>query len=69
MKGKVRFGKKGKLSPPYLGPYEIIQRVGKFAFERRFPRDLTSFHLVFHVSMLKNYIVGPESILPIEVMV
>ena len=52
MKEVVRFGKKGKLSPCYVGPYEIMQRVGKFSYELKLPSELVSVHLVFHVSML-----------------
>ncbi|MUG03910.1 hypothetical protein ECC01_23490 [Bacillus tequilensis] len=66
MKGVVRFGKKGKLSPRSMGPYEILQRVGKVAYELKLHRELVSVHPVFHVSMLKKCIGNPESILPIE---
>ena len=66
MKGLMRFDKKGKLGPRYVGPYEIFQRVNKFAYELRLPCDLALAHPVFHVSMLKKCIIDPESILPIE---
>ncbi|TMX00616.1 hypothetical protein EJD97_000449, partial [Solanum chilense] len=66
MKGVVRFVKKGKLSPRYMGPYEIFQRVGKVSYELELASELVSVHLVFHVSMLKMCITDPESIDPIE---
>ena len=66
MKGVVRFRKKGKLSPRYVGPYEILQRVGKVAYELKLPSELASVNPVFHVSMLIKCICNPESILPIE---
>ena len=66
MKGVVRFGKKGKFSPCYVGPYEIIQRVGKVAYEFKLPCDFGSAHLVFHVSMLKKSMDDHNSILRIE---
>ena len=69
MKGVVRFGKKGRLKPRYMDPYEILQRVGKVAFELKLPNDLSSVHLVFHLSMLKKCIGDLESILPIEGLV
>ena len=62
----VRFGKKGKLTPRYVGPYEILQRVGKLAYELKLPSELTSVHPIFNVSMLKKCIGDSESILPIE---
>ncbi|TMX04809.1 hypothetical protein EJD97_004630 [Solanum chilense] len=68
MKGVVRSGKKGKLSPRYVGPYEIFQRVGKVAYELKLPSELASVHPVFNVSMLKKCIGDPESIFPIEVL-
>ena len=66
IKRVVRFSKKVKLSPHYVGPYEIMQRVGKVSYELKLPNELASVHPVFHVSMLKKYICDPESILPIE---
>ena len=66
MKGVVRFGYKGKLSPHYVGPYEILQRIAKVAYELKLPSELASVHPVFHVSMLKKCICDPVSILPIE---
>ena len=66
MKGVVRFGKKGKLCPRYVGPYEIFQRVGKVAYELKLPSELSSVHPVFHDSMLKKFIDDPKSILPFE---
>ena len=59
MKGVVRFGKKGKLSPLYVGPYEVLQRIGKVAYKLKLPRELTYVHSVFHVSMLKKCIGDP----------
>ena len=66
MKGMVRFGKKVKLSPCYVGPCKILQRVGKVAYELKIPSELASVHPVFHISMLKKCIGDLESILPIE---
>ena len=57
MKGVVRFGKKkGKLSPRFVGPFEIIERVGDLAYRLALPPSLSGVHNVFHVSMLRRYI-------------
>ncbi|KAK4737909.1 hypothetical protein R3W88_001606 [Solanum pinnatisectum] len=66
MKGVMRFGKKGKLSPRYVGPYEILKSVGNVAYELNLPNELVPVHPVFHVSMLKKCIGDPVSILPLE---
>ena len=58
-KGLVRFGQKGKLSPRFIGPYEVLKRVGKVAYEIALPPHMHHIHNVFHVSMLKKYI--PDS--------
>ncbi|WMV46618.1 hypothetical protein MTR67_040003 [Solanum verrucosum] len=55
MKGVMRFGKKGKLSHRYIGPFEILECVGPIAYRLDLPPNLSSVHLVFHVSMLKMY--------------
>ena len=51
-KGVLRFRKKGKLSPHYMGPYEIVERIGEVAYQMRLPPELARIHDVFHVSML-----------------
>ena len=48
----MRFGNKGKLSPRYIGPYEIIEKIGPLAYKLALPPELTKIHDVFHVSML-----------------
>ena len=55
MKGVMRFGKRGKLSPRYIGPFEVLNLVGEVAYELSFPPGLSGVHPVFHVSMLKKY--------------
>ena len=59
----MRFGNKGKLSPHYIGPYEIIERVGPLAYRLSLPPELTRIHNVFHVSMLRQYRSDPSHIL------
>ena len=63
MKGIVHFGQKGKLSPRYVGPYEILRKVGAVAFELALPPDFPPVHPVFHVSMLKMYVHDPSHVL------
>ena len=63
MKGVMRFGKKGKLSPRYVGPYMVIERIGNVAYKLDLPQEMTSIHNVFHVSMLKNYVPDPSHVL------
>uniref|UniRef100_A0A1U7WVA1 Uncharacterized protein LOC104227932 n=1 Tax=Nicotiana sylvestris TaxID=4096 RepID=A0A1U7WVA1_NICSY len=62
----MRFGKKGKLSPKYVGPYNIIRRIGRVAYELDLPSKLGAVHPVFHVSMLRKCIGDPSRITPIE---
>ncbi|GJZ60618.1 putative reverse transcriptase domain-containing protein [Tanacetum coccineum] len=53
-KGVVHFGKKGKLAPRYVGPFEILERIGLVAYRLRLPEELNSVHDTFHVSNLKK---------------
>ena len=62
-KGVVRFGMRGKLSPRYIGPYEIIEQVGSLAYRLALPSELSKIHNVFHVSMLRKYIADPSHVL------
>ncbi|GJV74030.1 putative reverse transcriptase domain-containing protein [Tanacetum coccineum] len=50
----MRFGKKGKLAPRYVGPFEILERIGPVAYRLRLPEELIGVHDTFHVSNLKK---------------
>ncbi|XP_073137660.1 uncharacterized protein [Henckelia pumila] len=54
-RGTVLFGKRGKLSPRFIGPYEILDKVGDLAYRLALPPALSGIHDVFHVSMLRKY--------------
>ena len=51
-RGVVRFGKRGKLSPKFIRPFEILERVGAIAYWLVLPPSLSGVHEVFHVAML-----------------
>ncbi|XP_069148239.1 uncharacterized protein [Solanum lycopersicum] len=69
MKGVMQFGKRSKISPRYIGLFEVLKRVGEVAYELALPPGLSGVHPVFHVSMLKgyhgdgNYIIRWDSVL------
>ena len=63
MKGIMRFGKKGKLSPRFIGPFEILERIGDLAYRLALPPNLSGVHNVFHVSMLRKYVYDPSHVL------
>ena len=58
-RGVVRFGKRGKLSPRFIGPFEILERVGTVAYRLALPPSMIGVHEVFHVSMLLEYTPDP----------
>ena len=51
----LRFGKKRKLSPWFIGPYEVLERIGPVAYRLALPLELAKLHDLFHVSMLRKY--------------
>ena len=61
-RGVVRFGKRGKLSPRFIGPFEILERVGIVAYWLPLPPSMSSVHEVFHVSMLRRYTPDPAHV-------
>nr|XP_016477450.1 PREDICTED: uncharacterized protein LOC107798938 [Nicotiana tabacum] len=63
MKGVMRFGNKGKLSPRFIGPYEILDRVGAVAYRLELSPELSFIHPVFHISMLRKYISNLSQVL------
>ena len=66
MRGVVRFGAHGKLSPRFIGPYEILERVGKMAYRLALPNSLEKVHDVFHVSQSKRYFAVTSHVLDLE---
>ncbi|WMV25094.1 hypothetical protein MTR67_018479 [Solanum verrucosum] len=68
MKGVMRFNKKKKFSPRFVGPYEILRYVGNVAYELDWSNELASVNTVFHVSMLKKCVGDPTFIVPLEVL-
>ena len=66
MKGVMRFGKKGKLSPRFIGPFEILERIGTLAYRVALPPALAGVHNVFHISMLRKYMSNPSHVLNYE---
>ncbi|GJU76641.1 hypothetical protein Tco_1273711 [Tanacetum coccineum] len=65
-KGVVRFGKRRKLSPRYVGPFEIVERVGPVAYRLRLPQELVGVHDTFHVSNLKKCLADVTLHVPLE---
>ncbi|KAA0036552.1 ty3-gypsy retrotransposon protein [Cucumis melo var. makuwa] len=66
MKGVLRFEKKGKLSPRFVGPFEILERIGPVAYRLALPPSFSAVHDVFHVSMLRRYIADLTHVVDFE---
>ena len=58
----VRFSKQGKLSPRFIGPFEILERVGVIAYQLALPPSMSCVHEVFHASMLRKYTLDPAHV-------
>ncbi|GJR14767.1 putative reverse transcriptase domain-containing protein [Tanacetum coccineum] len=65
-KGVVRFGKRGKLNPRYVGPFKILAKVGKVAYRLELPQELSRVHHTFHVSNLKKCYADEPLVMPLE---
>ena len=59
-RGLQRFGQSGKLAPRFIGPFEILERIGAVAYRLALPPQLPDVHNVFHVSMLRRYNSDPH---------
>ncbi|GJX87261.1 putative reverse transcriptase domain-containing protein [Tanacetum coccineum] len=65
-KGVVRFGKKGKLASRFVGPFEIVEKVGLLAYRLDLPEELDGVHDTFHVSNLKKCLADPTLQVPLD---
>ena len=61
-RGVARFGKRGKLSPRFIGPFEILERIGTVAYRLALSPSMLGVHEVFHVSMLRKYNPDPAHV-------
>nr|GEW29926.1 putative reverse transcriptase domain-containing protein [Tanacetum cinerariifolium] len=65
-KGVMRFGKKGKSAPRYVGPFEILERIGPVAYRLRLSKELIGVHDTFHVSNLKKCLADANFHVPLN---
>nr|GFA19130.1 putative reverse transcriptase domain-containing protein [Tanacetum cinerariifolium] len=65
-KGAIRFRKRGKLSPRYIGPFKILSRIGPVAYKLDLPQELHGIHNTFHVSNLKKCLADEELVIPLD---
>nr|GEW88879.1 hypothetical protein [Tanacetum cinerariifolium] len=65
-KGVIRFGKKGKISLRFVGPFEIVKKVGPVAYRLDLPEELNGVHDMFHMSNLKKCLADPTLQVPLD---
>ena len=65
-KGVMRFDFRGKVSPRFVGPFEVLERMGKVTYRLALPPSLLGIHNVFHVSMLRKYVLDPSHVVDYE---
>ena len=62
----LRIGRKGKLSPHFVGPFEVLERVVPVAYRVAFLPSMSKIHNVFHVSTLRKYVFDPSHVVELE---
>ena len=64
-KGIIRFGKRGKLSPRFIGPFQVLEKIGAVAYKLKLPEELQGIHNVFHVSHLRKTLYDQSTLVPL----
>ncbi|GKF70646.1 hypothetical protein Tco_0203703, partial [Tanacetum coccineum] len=65
-KGVIRFGKRGKLNPRYIGPFKILERIGPVAYKLELPEELRNIHNTFYVYNLKKCLSNESLVIPMK---
>nr|GFB03332.1 hypothetical protein [Tanacetum cinerariifolium] len=65
-KGVVRFGKRGKLNPRYVGPFKVLEKIRKVAYKLELPKELSRVHNTFYVSNLKKFHADEPLAVPLD---
>nr|GEW94338.1 putative reverse transcriptase domain-containing protein [Tanacetum cinerariifolium]GFA31528.1 putative reverse transcriptase domain-containing protein [Tanacetum cinerariifolium] len=65
-KGVIHFGKHRKLSPRYVGPFKVIDRIGHVAYKMELPDEVCRIHNTFNISNLKKFLANENLIIPLE---
>ncbi|CAL9086379.1 unnamed protein product [Musa textilis] len=68
-KGVIRFGKKGKLNPRFIGPFKILEIIGSIAYKISLTPLLCHMHDIFHISILRKYLPNPSHVIEHEPIV
>ena len=61
LKSVIRFGRKGKLAPRFVGPFPVLEQIGNLAYKVELPEKMAGVHNVFHVSQLRKFVHDPSA--------